>query len=157
MLEQEVTVVSVEGEMAWVEGERKSACGQCSVRGGCGSGIIQSAFSPKPVRFAVVNSRDAKTGDHVVIGVDERAFLRGSLSAYLLPILALVTGAWLGEALFPDLGQAAAISGGVIGLFAALYRLKRRFSDPMLRTRYQPQMLRKLEQGWIPVKPHGVH
>ena len=153
MLEQEVTVVAVEGELAWVEGERKSACGKCGMRGGCGTGILQSVFSPPPVRFPVRNSHAAEPGDQVIIGVPESAFLKGSLLAYLMPILALILGAYLGEVLFAGEGQVAAIVGGVGGLFAALYWLRRRFRNPIYHSRYQPRMLRRLERGGVVVQP----
>lgn len=156
MLEQEVTVVSLEGDLAWVEGERESACGQCSVRGGCGTGILQSVFSPPAVRFPVLNTRHARVGDHVIIGVEERAFLKGSSMAYLLPIMALVAGGYLGETLFPAVGQLAAILGGIGGLAGALYWLKQRFRNPIYRSRYQPRMLRRLEPGGISIQPPSV-
>ena len=89
MIEENGQVVEVQGEFAWVEHERTSTCGSCSVRKGCGTSAIARVLGQRRVRLRVLNRINAAVGDQVVVGIAEQGLLRGSLAVYAMPLLGL--------------------------------------------------------------------
>ena len=87
MIEQIATVVAVKGDSAWVETQRQSACGACSMNKGCGAGLFAKAFGFDSPQLKVTHIQGVEVGDHVVVGIDEQALVRGSFAAYMMPIL----------------------------------------------------------------------
>lgn len=100
MIEETVRVVGFDGERIVIEAIRKSACGGCSQKEGCGVSAISGLLSGKSIQLKVDNSLDAKVGDTVVVGVEDGAFLKMAVRAYLLPLLALIGSAILFSRLF---------------------------------------------------------
>jgi sigma-E factor negative regulatory protein RseC len=118
MIEEPAHVVYTEGEYAWVETERRSSCGSCSAKG-CGTGALSKILGRRSQRLKVLNPIDAKQGDDVVLGIREQDLLKGSLAVYIVPLLAMLAGALLGEGLAPQWGsdsEALSLLGGVLGL-----------------------------------------
>jgi len=100
IIEETGRVVALDGDQAWVVTERRSACGSCAANKGCGTGIMSRAFSSgREIRIRVGNAVDAAVGDEVVLGIDDRVLLRSSILMYLLPLLALMLGAFAGNAI----------------------------------------------------------
>ena len=98
IIEESGRVIAVDGDQAWVVTERQSACGSCAANKGCGTGIMSRAFSSgRQIRIKVSNAVGAAVGDEVVLGIDDRMVLRSSILMYLLPLLALLFGAFLGK------------------------------------------------------------
>jgi sigma-E factor negative regulatory protein RseC len=147
VIEESGQIVELEGEFAWVEGERSTACGACAVRKGCGTGVIAGLLGQRQARLRVINHIGAAVGDRVVIGISESGLLRGSLAVYALPLASLFAGAlgghFAGRYLWPGAGDALAIAGAAAGLLAGLAWL-RRFSQRIgNHAAYQPVVLRK--------------
>ena len=148
MIEQTATVVELEGDAAWVETQRHSACEACAVNKGCGAGLFAKAFRFSSPRLKVQHAQDVEVGDRVVIGVDEQALVRGSFAAYIMPILFMLGFAVLGQTLIvgmvtqvaPDL---VALLSGIVGLAAGLLWLKRHSQSICEDRRYQPLILQK--------------
>lgn len=138
MIEESGRVMRTAGDSAWVQTERRSSCGSCSSRKGCGTGALAGLFGARAHEVEVLNPIGAQPGDDVVVGISESLLVRGSAAVYLLPLLALVAGAMLAEGLAPQLGMAGsdtpAIIGGLLGLAAGFLWLRRRnrrwSSDP---------------------------
>lgn len=148
MIEQIATVVELEGDAAWVETQRHSACGACAMNKGCGAGLFAKAFRFSSPRLKVQHTQDIEVGDRVVIGVDEQALVRGSFAAYIMPILFMLGFAMLGEALFADVLTSVApdvigLLSGMAGLAAGLMWLKRHSRNIGDDRRYQPLILQK--------------
>ncbi len=122
MIETEGVVIEREGEFAWVETQRQSACSSCGSSGACGSGLLAQVFGSRPTKVKVTNSIQAEVGEAVVIGLAERDMLLGSLRLYLLPLIGLFLGVILfdqGASYFrPDAGEFWSVLGGLLGLFA---------------------------------------
>lgn len=123
------------GDSAWVQTERRSSCGTCSARKGCGTGALAGLFGASRHEVEVHNPIGARPGEEVIIGISESLLVRGSASVYLVPLLTLVAGALLAEGLAPQLGwvgsDGPAILGGLAGLAAGflwLHRRNRRWS-----------------------------
>jgi sigma-E factor negative regulatory protein RseC len=130
MIEESGRVVRIEGEYAWVQTERRSSCGSCSARKGCGTGALAGLFGARVHEVEVHNPVGAQPGDDVVVGISESLLVRGSAMLYLLPLLTLVGGALLAEGLAAQLELASsdlpAILGGAAGLAAGFLWLRSR-------------------------------
>jgi sigma-E factor negative regulatory protein RseC len=148
MIEQIATVVAVEGDSAWVETQRHGACGACAMNKGCGAGLFAKAFGFNSPKLQVTHTRDVEVGDRVVIGIDERALVRGSFAAYMMPILFMLGFAMLGETVMsgwlaevePDF---AALLSGMAGLAVGLMWLKHHSRRIRHDRRYQALILQK--------------
>lgn len=147
MLEETVEVVSVaEGEV-WVETQRRSSCDSCAVNGACGTSVIGKLLGQRRSRMRVISEMPLAVGDRVVVGIRERALVRGSLAIYALPIVLLLCGALLGrlgaERLLWASAEAASIVLGIAGLAAGLLWV-RHFTHRALRDPdYHPVVLRR--------------
>jgi sigma-E factor negative regulatory protein RseC len=97
MIEQSAMVVAVESGAAWVETKSQTSCGACAMNKGCGAGMFAKAFGFRSPRLRVLDMQGVEVGDQVVIGIDERALVHGSLAAYMTPILSMLVFAMVGE------------------------------------------------------------
>lgn len=148
MIEEQGQVVEVQGEFAWIESERTTTCGSCTVRKGCGTSVLAKVLGQRRVRVRVLNRISARVGDYVVIGIDESGLLRGSLAVYAAPLLGLFAGALAGQLLGRMVFAATpsdffAIAGAISGFVAALVWLKRFSRDKEKDAAYQPVTLRQ--------------
>ncbi len=154
MLEEEGVVLAVDGDIAEVMTQKKSACGSCAAKSGCGTSLVERLFPSRTRSFRARNDIRAQKGDKVVIGLDESALQIASLLIYLVPLLGLIGGAifgsWLGSA--PDGGHAELFSalGGIGGFFVFLAAV-RHYSDMLSRKPvFQARVLRVLSpQGMV--------
>jgi sigma-E factor negative regulatory protein RseC len=144
-MEKEAVVTAIEGTLAVIQvSVSGQGCGRCQEPGGCRGSVLTQAFGPVCRSFRVPNTIQARVGDWVVVRVGEFDMLRAALMVYLLPVVALVIGAFLGVALAPASGDRAALAGGGLGLAAAvgaiawLHRRERR------RGRLQPYLVRRI-------------
>ncbi|WJW76135.1 SoxR reducing system RseC family protein [Thiohalobacter sp. IOR34] len=150
MIEEQGTVLAVDGDFAWVETRRQSSCGSCAAKAGCGTRVLGRLMGGRPGRLRALNRGHARPGDPVVIGIPEAGLLRGSLAVYLLPLLGLIGGGLLGELLasrlFAPAAEWPAMLGGVFGFLAGLrwvQRFSRRIRDD---ARFQPVVLRRVSR-----------
>lgn len=144
-MEESGRVVRVEGQFAWVETARRSACHSCSAQAGCGTGLIGRLLGSRRSQVRVLNTPEVQIGDEVVLGMEEQALVRGSIAVYALPLLALIGGALLFEWLAPLglVGDGAAVAGGVGGFAAGVLWLRRFAHRVRNDERYQPVILRR--------------
>lgn len=148
MIEETAVVTRCEGEHAWVEAQRKSACGQCQVNKGCGTSVLARVVGRKVTRMRVLNPLQAREGETVIIGLHESAMLSGSLAIYLVPLLSLllfaITGKVVAEQMVIAAVEAVSILFAVLGMVVAIIWLRgftRRIADD---SRYQPVILQRL-------------
>jgi sigma-E factor negative regulatory protein RseC len=154
MIEETAVVIECEGDHAWVEAQRKSACGQCQVNKGCGTSVLARVLGKKTTRMRVMNPIQAREGDMVVIGLHEAAMLTGSLAVYLLPLLSLllfaITGKIVAEQLMIEYVEPVTILFAVIGLLVAAVWLRlftRRIEN---NSHYQPVIMKRLPKIAVP-------
>lgn len=147
-------VVRVDGRVAWLEPEQTTGCGHCASAAACGadggpsangaSGIGTVARRIEARRF-MLDADGLREGERVVVGVDDRALLKGSLLAYALPLLlALVAGgiaqgAWGSDAL-TMLGMAGGLGLGLLAARLGAHRLA-------ARGELAPRLLRRALPG----------
>lgn len=142
MLTEQGLVVSAQGDKAIVMTHRSEACEACAAKGAC-----KVLGGGKEVEVTALNYIRAKGGDLVELSLPESAFLKASVVTYLLPLVAFLVGAGLGQVLAAPLGwspDAASITLAGIGLalaLGAMTLLNRRMS---VREQYIPRITRVL-------------
>lgn len=147
MLETQAVIVKIEQGVTYVEAEAGGSCGSghCSTSG-CSTAVLTRIFSQQPKALRVNNPIDAQVGEQVMLGLEEGAFLKSTLLAYLLPLLAMLLGAtigmWMGDgARGRDLYAAL---GGLLGLIGSVFCIK--WLNPIVfdANRAQPVILRRI-------------
>ncbi len=116
-------VVEVKAGRALVETTRSASCDSCGARHACGC-----MGGGREARVWAENPLGAGPGEQVVIAVPEGTVLRASVLVYLVPVLALVAGALLGNSLAPAWGLSPDLGAAGLGILAmALAFLASRF------------------------------
>lgn len=144
MIEERARVAEAGKGYAWVEIQRRSACGSCHASEGCGTATLAKMWSGRQVRTRAISDVPLRPGDEVIVGLADGVLLRGALLAYLLPLALMLAGALLGEAAFAGAGEEPVILLGALGLglgFLAVRVSSRRWRDD---ARFQPVVLRRL-------------
>lgn len=149
MIEEQARVIALEEKGVWVETERRSACGQCSVNNSCGTALLGKILGIKRNKVFILNP-EAKTvsvGDQVIIGISEQALTRGSLAIYIMPLFSLFIFALLGEILAEQLSIAGSdlmtSLFGVVGLFFGFLWVRLFSRSVSTDPDYQPLLLRR--------------
>ena len=158
MIEETGHVVAVEGEHAWVETERRSSCSSCSAKG-CGTGALSKVIGTKVQRMKVLNPVDSQVGDTVILGIEEGVLIRGSLMVYIMPLLLMLAGGLLGQALAPQWGtepEGPSLLFGLLGLVAGFLWLRRYHRRIVNDPRYSAVILRKVSPG-VTAKPLSLN
>jgi len=145
MIEEHAVVVEIDRDYAEVESKGASGCCGCGSASTCGTGLLASMFRPRPGHLRVLNTVGAKTGDVVVIGLDRMAMVIASLMTYLAPLLMLIVGAVVGEALgeayLPQAGETLSIVSGLAFAAAAFIFNHRIMNTGVMQRLLQPRML----------------
>ena len=150
MLEEHAVVLSISSSnnqsytLATLEIERKTACGLCGKTRGCGNSIWGKLFAHQSTAFKAQNRINAKVGDSVVVGINERALLKSALLLYILPLVTMMIGAILiSEFMQNNLG---AMLGALIGLVLGLVWVKGHTTASHYFLEQQPVILRLATQ-----------
>lgn len=120
MVEGIAHVVALEGSMVWLEPEQTTSCGSCASSSVCGAkgGIGTTANRLEARRFALENHPGLVVGERVVVGIRENTLIKASLTAYAIPLAAMLgTGAMAQWAAGSDgITMFAMAAGLVLGL-----------------------------------------
>jgi len=100
MIEELAVVVKIENHQVWVQSGQNSACGGCRQKASCTTNALGSVLKKKSV--PVDSGIQLKTGDEVIVAIDENLLLRASLLLYLAPLIALFAGAGITDWLLAD-------------------------------------------------------
>lgn len=146
MIEERARVVALETGAVWVETLRQSACGSCAAQKGCGHSAI-ARMSEKPMHVRALTEARYHIGDEVIIGIPEDILLKGSLIAYLMPLMLALVSALSVQAINPaegwvTLGGAGGLALGFVGVWLHAQRVKH---DP----RYHPQVIRYADATFL--------
>lgn len=109
-----LVIHTFDNNTAEVVTDRRNACGGCEHSKGC-----RSCLTSAKMVSTVQNTVEARVGDVVVIHLTEAALWTGALLLYIIPILWLITGAFLGASFGKTwfLGESgAALIFGLLGL-----------------------------------------
>ncbi|MFH1137331.1 MAG: SoxR reducing system RseC family protein [Pseudomonadota bacterium] len=113
MLTEQAEVLSVSGQRAIVLTQRNEACHSCQAQGAC-----KVMGGGKETRVEVLNYIHAQAGDRVELALPEDVFLKASMATYLVPLVALLGGAVLGQALAGQLGLSANAASAIFAITA---------------------------------------
>ncbi|MDP1765728.1 MAG: SoxR reducing system RseC family protein [Methylotenera sp.] len=122
MIEEYAIVTGCKDNQATLEIERRTACGLCGQTRGCGNATWGKLLGHNSHTFTAENPVDAKVGDSVVVGIDEKAVLNSALFLYVVPLLGLLIGTVLMDYFFNN--QFYVILGAVIGLVSGFLWVK---------------------------------
>ncbi len=143
MIEERGRVVGLESGAVWVQTQPQGTCSGCAARSGCGQGLMDGlGLSGRRGLTRAVTDLHLQVGDSVVIGISESALLRSTLLVYLLPLLLLLVGALLAQAM--GLGEPFVILGGLAGFACAWLWVRRQGRRLAASADMQPVVLRAL-------------
>ena len=148
MITETGIVTQANEQMAWVKTLRRGACEHCQQKDNCGT-----SHEIKEMTVTVKNTLGVKTGDNVVIGIETRPMLVLSFLLYVFPIICLVAGALLGDALAPKFNFSSSAGAMFLGfsLFASAFLLIRKKHATMSKNdAYKPFLIRKKKDASPP-------
>jgi len=148
MIEERAVILSLENQsddtkshsVATLEIERKTACGLCGQTRGCGNSIWGKLFAHQSSAFKAQNRINAKVGDSVIVGINEKALVKSALLLYMLPLATMLIGAILTSHFRQT--DASAMLGAVIGLALGLLWVKGHTMSSSYFRLQQPVILR---------------
>jgi sigma-E factor negative regulatory protein RseC len=145
MLEEFATVVKIENHQVWVESGQPSSCGGCQQKSTCTTSALDSVIKKKPI--PVDSEIQLKTGDKVIVAIDESLLLRASLLLYILPLVALFTGAGIADWLLIDSTDYADLwiaGSAVLNFFLMLWLINKLQGRLILNYYARPIVVRKV-------------
>lgn len=122
MIEEYAIVTKCSGTQATLEIERRTACGLCGQKRGCGNATWGKLLGHDAHDFNAENSVNAKVGDSVVIGINEQVVLNSALFMYVVPLIGLLIGTMVADYFFKN--QFYVIIGAALGLAAGFLWVK---------------------------------
>ena len=141
MIEETGRVVALAPGAVWVEAERSSTCSGCSVRSGCGQGLVDR-LGIRERRGLILALCDLRlsVGDTVVVGIRESVLLHGAVLVYLFPLIMLFIFALVASQLSaPEpYVMLAGLGGFLVAWLVVRKRSQQTSADPAL----QPVVLR---------------
>lgn len=111
-------VEKIEDGFAWVRAQRKSACAGCGNRSHCS--IIEGG---NQMLVKATNVIDAGEGDSVEIHMNSSFQLKCTFIVYMIPVLGIITGAFLSESLSNFIGINVSMGTAVFTLSGFLISL----------------------------------
>ena len=130
------TVERIDKGFLWVRVNRKSACGEncATCKGGC---------VPTERTVCVKNTKKCRVGDKIILELETKKVMGAAFLVYILPLLSLVLGYFLGEYFFKSEGKA--IITGVI--LMALSFIPLRVFDKKSKDKYIAEICGIIEKN----------
>ena len=141
MIEQNVRVLRCQGERMWIRMGSQSGCTACDNGKGCGAGLFAKLLQRKPVDIELArNDLDVEVGQMLTLAFPEQVFIKLVFASYGWPLLAALSGAFLGHSVSVWL-QFGPVLIDVYTLVAAL--LAAGFVIRLIRNRTDPDTIFK--------------
>jgi sigma-E factor negative regulatory protein RseC len=123
MITEQAIVTRCNGKQVELELQRGSACAQCELSQGCGTGALGRLLGKRSKPLVIETDHVLKPGDRLQLGLSESALVKASLIVYGLPLLGMIVAGLLAE--FAAVSQAlvalAAVVGFIVGFKLAVY------------------------------------
>jgi sigma-E factor negative regulatory protein RseC len=139
MIEETAVVKSIENQQVEVLTTRASGCHQCNEADSCSTSVLAKFFGEKEISLRLHSDLLLKSGDKVVLGIEENAFIGLTFLMYFLPLCALLLFAILGqfaEAFFNIDNELPTILFGLSGLVGSYY-----FIRYLIKSYFDPQKI----------------
>lgn len=134
MLTETGQIITLDGQFALVNVQRKSSCQGCAAKAGCGTSILSQFFEKRISQVKAFNTAQAAEGDMVELELNESALVYMTFWTYLFPILFMFAVILLVTLLT---SVAAIITlAGLVGLVVGIYSSRR-----IIRARLDAQQL----------------
>lgn len=145
MIEEHAVILNTEGDdenqsLATIEVVRQTACSLCGQTRGCGNAIWGKLFAHKTTSFKAQNNINAKVGESVIIGIDEKALVKSALLLYIIPLVTLFIGAILALQVYDS--DLSAMFGAVLGVLVGYFWVRMHTSGHAYDQRHHPVILR---------------
>jgi len=128
MITEQAIVTRCDGNRVELELQRGSACGQCELSQGCGTGALGRLLGKRSKPLVIETDRDLKPGDKLQLGLSESALVKASLTVYGLPLLGMVAAGLIASfAVVSEVLIALAAGAG----FIAGFKLASYLSHPL--------------------------
>ncbi len=141
-----VLKVGLKGQnIALVKTVQHSGCEACSARNQCNPGAKGKAQEVEALN--IVNARE---GDLIQITMDTKALLQATFLLYIFPIIGMLLGAFVGNAVAIAVGMAPSAGSllmGIICFVAAMVMVRKRAGHMALKRKYQPKITRIIGRG----------
>ncbi|EJK2115047.1 transcriptional regulator [Vibrio navarrensis] len=108
--------------------EQQTSCNSCASQKSCGTGIVSKAVGKKALAWHLQTQQRLQVGEVVEIGISEQNVLRSALIVYVVPLMALIVGAMIGQLLLVPLlglGEGIVIAASAIGAGLGLLTAKK--------------------------------
>ena len=122
MIEEYAIVTDRVGGQATLELERRTACGLCGQKRGCGNATWGKLLGHDSHAFSADNPVNANVGDSVVVGINEKAILNATFFLYIVPLAGLLIGALGANYFFTN--QFYVMLGAMLGLILGFLWVK---------------------------------
>ncbi|KAA0445239.1 MAG: SoxR reducing system RseC family protein [Candidatus Thioglobus sp.] len=118
----EIIQIEKQTQTMRLKASNSAGCHSCSAAGGCGTGILAKYFAhyssfEKPLQNGVV------VGDFVILEILASELFYRAFQLYILPLLALFSGAIFADRLYPQ-QEIVQIAFAFVAFFAALLLTK---------------------------------
>ncbi|HAY41171.1 MAG TPA: Fis family transcriptional regulator [Gammaproteobacteria bacterium] len=121
-MKEKFEVINVNSETMTLKINRSDTCHSCSAKGGCGTGILTSYFDKYSV-FERPSKDNVLVGDFVTLEIPSREIFFRAFVLYILPLIMLFFGGYLGLLLFP-FNEVLQILFGFFGFISTLLLVK---------------------------------
>jgi sigma-E factor negative regulatory protein RseC len=146
MATEEGVVTRIESATtAWVKTTKSGACKSCSARSSC-----HSLGGGEETEVEAINQAGAQIGQKVVLSFDTSPLLKATFLLYMLPILTMMTGAFIGQQLAPNLNLDTSFLSAIFGfLFFGLTLLFVRSKGNKMakKDEYRPKIIRVIKHS----------
>ena len=137
------TIVEIIGTEAEVLLTGTEACKSCAARQAC------NTLGGNTKKLLLKNTLKASPGDAIEFIVEEKGVVVSSIIVYLIPLLFLISGIWIGSVVHADFSidqDSGAILGGIVGICLSFILIKA--FNPYFRRKsiFVPQMHRILNK-----------
>jgi sigma-E factor negative regulatory protein RseC len=100
MIEEFAVVTKRIDDHVMLEIERRTACGLCGQKRGCGNATWGKLLGHDSHEFPADNPINANVGDSVVVGIDEHIVLSSAFYLYVVPLITLLVATVLADTFF---------------------------------------------------------
>ena len=141
MATEQGIVLRTDSEAAWVKTVRNSACEGCTAKSSCHS------TGGDEMEVKALNTAGARVGDRIVLSFETASLLKATFLIYVFPIIMLIVGAALGQALASMIASSPTGISVMLGFaffFIALFIMKARANKMAKKNAYQPKITKIL-------------
>ncbi len=141
MITEHGIVTRATSDMVRVKTSRAAACQGCTAKDSCGT-----MHRGQEMTLDLPNTLGVEAGDTVVIGIQTKPALLLTFLVYVVPILCLVIGALIGDAIAPLLNINASFLAMIVGFSffgTAFFVLHKKSASLNQKKGYHPVLIRK--------------